>query len=449
MCRLFWASKSNESSIYKPVTWYAPTTNTHTRHRWLQVILNTGRKDILNVHSFVLFKDDKSLISTVVNNNVMDTSVDDGNSRCAICYEEFGDGSEFDEEDARSAGISVHVKGCQHRFCRDCLSQHCSYFLSNRDYPIQCPSSATNCANTIDDEQVRALLCSSAEKTVESSSGVAEWKCYLRLQRLSQDSSLVSCSLCQEIVSPVKHIKDENDCPNTLECPSCRHVFCSIHGDAHPIHTCDFYSKRKTSRIDRKSENLIRKNTKPCSHCGAPIEKASGCDHVVCPSCGDDMCYRCGKHDLTGTTIRVCKNCDRSFVDHRHIWKYRLLLCLSLPLLIPFVIVYVAITASIAIASLCCCFCQCVGLEMDEEGDKSYSLKRGAARVTLMVFLPVLDLLGSCGADCGLSALLQKHGLENQALTLQHTGTTTTFADIRKDDIDFEDYESDSSHEKV
>lgn len=57
----------------------------------------------------------------------------------------------------------------------------------------------------------------------------------------------------------------------------------------------------------------------------------------------------------------------------------------------------------------------------------------------------MLDLLGSFGADCGLSALLQKHGLESEIPPSQNSGITTNMADDEKDDVDSEDYSSDSN----
>ena len=190
----------------------------------------------------------------------MDTSLEDKDAFCAVCYEEFNIGSEFDKELA--ACIPIHLKGCKHRFCRDCLLQHCSYGILKRMYPIPCPASGSDCTNIIDDEQVRDLLVPSTAKAEESQTPFADWESYSRLRQLANDSSLTPCCRCQEIVSKVDHIHDRTECPNSLACPSCSHVFCSIHGDAHPNTSCVDYGKQKPSRLDRKSEKLIRKHTK-------------------------------------------------------------------------------------------------------------------------------------------------------------------------------------------
>jgi hypothetical protein len=98
--------------------------------------------------------------------------------------------------------------------------------------------------------------------------------------------------------------------------------------------------------------------TKPCSHCGCRLQKAAGCDHVICPSCRQDLCWRCGTHvHLTGHVVRHCAQCQRDYRDHRydHVYRFRLALCL--PILLPLFLVYSVIL--LGVATITGCFCGC------------------------------------------------------------------------------------------
>jgi len=232
---------------------------------------------------------------------------------------------------------------------------------------------------------------------------------------------------------------DENERQRRRVCPSCRHEFCSVHGDGHVGMTCSEHLRTEESKRIRETERVLREWTQPCSHCGVAIFKASGCDHVVCPACHDDMCFRCGTHvHLTGKVIRNCTKCSSSYVDHRYNRQYRLRLCLCLPLMLPGWILYSTITGAIAIVTGCFCCCFMCGSatapassaaraaardddeddeDDDDDYDGRYNIKMdprptvnnkakyapllGIRRVLGMVFLPFVAFLRDFGIDCG------------------------------------------------
>jgi hypothetical protein len=51
------------------------------------------------------------------------------------------------------------------------------------------------------------------------------------------------------------------------------------------------------------SIRVIRGACKPCPHCGMDIQLQGGCDHVRCPSCHKDWCWRCGGKQVC---VHVC-----------------------------------------------------------------------------------------------------------------------------------------------
>lgn len=320
----------------------------------------------------------------------------------------------------------VTIPECGHEYCRGCIKKHCSYAILIRDMPIQCPgctSGTSNpCSSLLPEDIIEESLLLK-EKSVEedggdcpintlSSSARKEGSTanqdlikFQRLQRMLKDPSLISCTRCDELIPPDSNIQKIGGVdPNRIECPACHHVFCGIHGDAHLGMDCYTASAKKTDeRNERKSESAIRKRCKPCSHCQSLIERVSGCDHIICPVCHNDFCFRCGTHIyLQGEgMVRDCSKCQKSYIDHRHIGKYRLCIGLWVPLLLPFYISYITMTIGFAIVTcgfFCCLGC---GIRKDKKTDSIIFMPVMAAREILnFVFLPFVDLSRSCGIPC-------------------------------------------------
>lgn len=533
-------------------------------------------------------------------------------NECPICYEEFDDDDQVcltidpvkqeDDEDDEEMGRSkkpsaatatatatakrtprqkLNVIGCQHTFCRECLTNHCRYSISVRDIPISCPAKASDqCTNTLQEKQVQDILLnqnqnqcpvdengkeiiainneattrttttpekddtgtsnalsgsastisttvsvsstsSSAEKglsakpssndsspaikttTTTSSTPTTtstastrtrsspttddsnndDWIRFKRYNRMVQDPTLVSCTRCSALFTKeegqeqYKHENgndtDENDIEaandddddddkssnnnhqskngnkikkcNDVACPTCHHKFCIVHGDGHLGQSCDDYQPAED--VD-ENEKFISRMTKPCSHCRSPIHKESGCDHIICPVCKQDMCFKCGTHEyLTGEKmIRTCEKCQQNFIDHRHIWSYRLTICLTLPLYIPACIVHIIFMSIFTIITCCCCCCFGCGItknQHDEQGGTNdgdgddddrqrrrqstghvFKPIRAFRTVFTMIFLPILEIMAQCGC---CSCLDDDEGdTTNNDHNGTHAGHTTT-----------------------
>ena len=91
--------------------------------------------------------------------------------------------------------------------------------------------------------------------------------------------------------------------------------------------------------------------TKPCPNCFEIIEKIEGCDHMRCPFCKVDFCWKCGTANLTGKYIRRCQNCQIEYIDHAHTSHHRRVFCLTFLLWFPLAILYSLFCAG------CCMIC--------------------------------------------------------------------------------------------
>jgi hypothetical protein len=199
-----------------------------------------------------------------------------------------------------------------------------------------------------------------------------------KLHRLHEDPSLRCCPRCDELLLPPSkprpHSSPSDDPEGTsvrsatiaVACPSCQHV---VQEEPPPRRGSASASGAGAAEAGCGAFG----DAVPCSHCGMAIHKDSGCDHVVCPSCHLDMCYRCRTHlHLTGKVIRSCSRCQRSFVDHRYNRQYRLRLLLTLPFLVPGWVLYGLATALVAVLTGCFCGCfLCGTMEAEPAGRES------------------------------------------------------------------------------
>lgn len=277
----------------------------------------------------------------------------------------------------------IEIKICHHIFCETCIIEHCRCCIEQRMLPIPCPralgSSEDKCYGSIDSDMVENVL----EPTPHS-----VWKKrFLRFSVLNEHPNWVDCPGCQEVVPPSS---DSNE--SQVTCSHCQMRFCKIHGDVHLGKSCETYlSSREAGQISI-SESLVRVWTKSCSHCGSRIQKSGGCDHVVCPACQQDMCYRCGTHlHLQGKTIRTCSKCNQGFVDHRRLCFYRLSLLWIVPLHLILSLVWAGIGILIFLISFCFFGFFLGGSEVTDDGSIDFQL--GIRRSLELIFYPFLLFL--------------------------------------------------------
>jgi len=451
---------------------------------------------------------------TCVNTTIKETSRAGTSVRslsCLLCYEDFV----CDSPDI------IDLNDCQHVFCFVCLHDYfhhtiqaqkglvvfgfrpssptasvetsASFSSSFNDLKtgILCPCFANKdssaCQTLISESIIQQVLfsptrCENGTSTIEIHGtswidrlerGRQDWKDYGRHLLYSTDSSLLPCPRCEEPVpvkspfmeveQPAESLRErerDTDFYNQRHCHECHHEFCSIHGDVHAGRTCLEYMASEDFKRIQQSERSIRQMTKPCSHCHAAIQKSSGCDHIVCPSCHRDMCFRCGTHVyLSGKVVRSCSQCRREYIDHRYERQYRLRLCLSLPIMIPTFILHIVITSVVAVVSgcFCCCFfCGTQSLPNGHESNSEYNNKdetqpgrqspkdpwplsplRGIQMTLLMIFFPVFALMRDFGVVTpGFEELMERPSTSGVSANNEFPAAPTFECDEEEADVE-------------
>lgn len=183
-----------------------------------------------------------------------------------------------------------------------------------------------------------------------------------------------SCKyFCEGCLRSYVHVSLQNRLKDgTLQCP--RKPKCkSILSDDYVFSIADENDKNKYLRWKREAETLTSKVgthrernlgekekeilskldilTKPCPNCFEIIEKIEGCDHMRCPFCKVDFCWKCGSANLTGKYVRRCQNCQLEYIDHAHTSHHRRVFCVTFFLWFPLAILYSLFCAG------CCIVC--------------------------------------------------------------------------------------------
>jgi hypothetical protein len=348
-------------------------------------------------------------------------SLHDKGDVCPVCFDLYThDGNENKE--------AIPVDLCGHMFCRECLIDYCKYHISLHRIPIPCPSSVSvdcgddpevsiggifysssraqhktsgslypsqrqiGCREVFTLQLVESLLKPhpNHKETAEGRVPGEMWIKYQSLCRLSSDTSLTPCTRCDELVSP-----SDCDSSSSRRCPACRHVFCTIHGDGHLGKSCEEAANAGTQQ--NIGTIMLGDDTKACSHCGTALHKFSGCDHVVCPACHEDMCFRCGTHrHLTGKMTRYCSKCRQGYLDHRYIWWIRLMYCVYVPFfIVPTLILYTVTMIVLVVLSGCCLGFFAGGILLNDE--RRWTPRRGVLTVGCILVLPAILLLVDLG----------------------------------------------------
>jgi len=284
---------------------------------------------------------------------------------CPICLEPMSNDSS-----------TLIIVPCQHGFCLSCFQKYLETNILEAKVPLKCP--LTSCGAKLVLTQITELLSEEMNKKLQ------------HFQALKDEPTLRECSSCHKLIKPGPDSKT-----SSLTC-SCGHVFCATHGDSHPGQNCSDYALTRSDSWHHRevaSGEAIKAISKHCPTCSQPIEKVKGtCDHVRCPACGVDFCYKCLNPRLTGTYNRKCEICNHSFIDHKYMPCWRVLAILLFPLWFPVALVWMAL---ILILISVCILCVVCGLAANGcEACKGFLL------VLFLPFILVLSYTGTTQCMC-------------------------------------------------
>ena len=300
---------------------------------------------------------------------------------------------------------SAKIPTCGHTFCQPCLSNHCKH---HSVLPIACPF-APRCEKHIPTSLVEQLV------------GPALASNYRKSYWMIHNKSLHECPSCNTLLSSPPPTAD-------FRCGHCFEISCRQHGREHPNTPCSLWRNTSAALASKATDDMLAQWTKPCSHCGTRLQKSTGCNHVICPACKQDMCWTCGTDQhLTGKVVRHCHKCHGDYRDHRYDRQYRIRLCLVLPILLPFMIFYVAVATVIGLLS--CCFCCCFS-RGPCAGD---AVPSGPATTVFVMLFPFVALLEDFGVRVSLLDSvftdLRTEGQEIPVMDLSLTQSNSTSCD--------------------
>ena len=198
------------------------------------------------------------------------------------------------------------LKYCGHMFCKECSRNYINSSINNDGsgcLNLRCPNVDPRCRAVVSEDIVFSLGLSQED--------IHKYRSYLVHSYVQRKNSKVkwcpapNCEYAVEV-----HAVVSGNATLEVVC-KCSYAFCwnCLEESHRPIH-CDTVRKWVAMINDGESQSKywVLGNSKPCPKCKRPIEKNSGCMHMMClPPCGFQFCWIClGQWD-----VHVNANCNR------------------------------------------------------------------------------------------------------------------------------------------
>ncbi|KAI3859376.1 hypothetical protein MKX03_010861 [Papaver bracteatum] len=317
MLDTIWAGQSGQEIVYSWVDWLHSSSLSYLEFDNgillasfekadnagdIRAISKSVSPDV-DIHSILNYNDDKCNEKFCQNLH-----------ECSICLSEY-------------AGIKFVRLPCKHFFCRNCMETYSTMHVKEIA-TILCPQ--IKCRELVPPGLVKSLL---GDENFE------QWEMLLFHKTLDSMSDLVYCPRCE-----MACFEDED---HFAQCPKCLFTFCSLcRGPRHVGVKCKtseeklkFLQNRQPVIKTRQTPNQqlkeldminqflnegdIKRTTKQCPNCSAPIFRTAGCDHMRCSKCGQGFCYDCGEKNghcicaLRGEAIRMERQAEKLHREHR------------------------------------------------------------------------------------------------------------------------------------
>ncbi|KAL3677803.1 hypothetical protein R1sor_020759 [Riccia sorocarpa] len=219
------------------------------------------------------------------------------------------------------------VKGCSHRFCISCLTQHVGVRVNSRQVPVKCPQA---CGSLLEIDQCRGVL---SPELVD-----AYAKCLTEVGVPESDRVYCPFRGCSSFMARASPSAEPSTSGTSFvrvgptECMECHRLFCAEclvpwHADI----SCNEYQSLppgEREAEDIKLRNLASsKKWQQCKKCRRLIELAHGCYHITC-RCGHEFCYTCGAPRINKRATCKCllwdeANLLRTYPNPRHVRRNR------------------------------------------------------------------------------------------------------------------------------
>jgi hypothetical protein len=248
---------------------------------------------------------------------------------CGVCLLDF------------PASASYTLSSCGHSLHRPCLRENAVQRLRAGDTSLACYE--PGCGLTLLDSDLAMLL--DGEEGAETMRRLAR----RRLERSEPSVRFCPAAGCDSEVRGGSAQSPE------LTCRSCGTGFCFLHNTAHAAgrEACQAYVLRERSSPEHAASLAeIGRNSRPCPRpaCGTLVERAGGCNSIVCARCGATFCWLCGVEITPGELpihYQVCAQ-EGGSGRPRARSSARFFFSLSLSLVSPFLTPHLCPLASFA-----------------------------------------------------------------------------------------------------
>jgi E3 ubiquitin-protein ligase RNF217 len=180
---------------------------------------------------------------------------------------------------------------CSFPACSDCLTSYYAARIDLGQVSIECINTLCRCFVHRDEI---SLLLPASKKTVYNT----------LLANSNSDNLSKTCPRCNQVLKlesvnvlkSMERASKKNPAAVQVVCEQCSYCWCFP--CASPWH--EGISCRQYLKGDRLLQEWAKKvhqgqvNAQKCPKCKILIQKSSGCDHMHCPRCKTDFCYRCG-----------------------------------------------------------------------------------------------------------------------------------------------------------
>ncbi|KAF9446570.1 hypothetical protein P691DRAFT_783509 [Macrolepiota fuliginosa MF-IS2] len=182
---------------------------------------------------------------------------------CPICF------------DKPSSPISLQ---CGHVWCRSCITHYFHATTDQKTFPLKCLGNEGRCGTKIPIGVAKSVLSGDELRAIINAAFLAH------IQARPKEYHFCPTPDCPQIyrTTPEKA---------TLQCPACLASICTrCHAEAHDGFQC----------ADQVQDEVFKRwikenNVKHCPTCNVLIERAEGCNHMMCTQCQTHICWQCLK----------------------------------------------------------------------------------------------------------------------------------------------------------
>lgn len=209
-------------------------------------------------------------------------------SDCAICWTEA-------ENPVRTP--------CKHVYCAGCFEDLC--FAGVNSSPcIRCQGDAGKCGEVLLLAELQTHLSSAALEDILETAFSTHVSRNLNDLRYCPTPD---CGQMYRATNPSGH-NDGGVAGSTGEsplfiCPACLVAVCTACHVSHDGVTCTEHRYRASGGYEALLVAKKKLGIKDCPKCGTMIEKASGCNHMTCSTCGIHICWVCLKTFPSGSPV--------------------------------------------------------------------------------------------------------------------------------------------------